>query len=251
MEIWISGAAGHMGRAVAEQAIAEGIGIAGGFDQKSASLGFPVYRDFSAAPAGGDALIDFSSPAALEEVLNFTLSRKIPAVLCTTGYTEEQIKAIDSASASIPVFRSGNMSIGIALLRRLAMEAAAVLGSRFDAEIVEAHHRRKMDAPSGTALMLRDAIRKGRPAVDMPTVCGRNGRSCKRQPDEIGIHSVRGGTVVGEHEVFFLGDSERIRIAHSAESRSVFAAGALRAAAFLIGKAPGLYDMDDMLSEIL
>jgi 4-hydroxy-tetrahydrodipicolinate reductase len=143
------------------------------------------------------------------------------------------------------------MSVGIALLRRLARQAAQVLGPGFDVEITETHHRRKKDAPSGTALMLFHAIEEARGEAESRAVCGRSGRDAQRTPGEIGIHALRGGTVVGEHEVAFLGDQERIRLSHSAESRSVFALGALRAAAYLIGKEPGLYDMDDMLSELL
>ena len=250
MKIWISGACGHMGRAVAEMAAADGIEVLGGIDRAGDHAAFPVYRDFASLPAGGDAVIDFSVPAALTDLLAWCESEKLPAVICTTGFTPEQVERIREASARIPIFRSGNMSLGIALIRKLAREAAAVLGERFDIEIVEAHHRRKVDAPSGTALMLYDAVKNAR-GTDAPCVMGRAGRDSKRSPGEIGLHAIRGGTVVGEHEVLFLGESERISIRHSAESRSVFAAGALRAAAFLVGKAPGLYDMDDLLADEL
>ncbi len=251
MKIWLSGAAGHMGRAVAEQAVAFGAEIIGGVDAVTCAADFPVYPGFEGLPEGGEALIDFSAPSALSGLLAFAKDRKLPAVLCTTGYALDQIAAIDEAARVIPVFRSGNMSVGIALLRRLSREAAAALGTGFDIEIVEAHHRRKKDAPSGTALMLYDAVKDARAGAAAKAVMGRSGRDCRREPGDIGIHAVRGGTVVGEHEVLFLGDSERIRISHSAESRSVFAAGALRAAAFLIGKEPGCYDMDDLLDGIL
>ena len=250
MKIWISGAAGFMGRAVAEEAAKQDIAVIGGVDRVSFPASFPVSDRFDALPAGGDAMIDFSSPAALDDLLAFCTEKKVPAVLCTTGYGEEQLRQIDCAAREIPVFRSGNMSVGIALLRRLVREAAQVLGISYDVEITEAHHRRKKDAPSGTALMLFEAVRDARDG-ETAQVCGRHGRDCKRNPGEVGIHSLRGGTVVGEHEVAFLGDQERIRLSHSAESRSVFALGALRAAAFLVGKAPGLYDMDSMLSDLL
>ena len=206
-----------------------------------------VYPDFASLPEAGDALIDFSSPAALDALLSWAVSAHVPCVLATTGYTEEQLAAIDEAAKRIPIFRSANMSVGIALLRKLAAQAAAALDGSFDIEIVETHHRRKKDAPSGTALMLYDALKAARPQSG--PVFGREGRSCARQAGEIGIHAVRGGTVVGEHEILFLGDEERITIAHSAESRAVFASGALQAAAFLQGKAPGLYTMDDLLAE--
>ena len=251
MRIWICGIAGYMGRAVAEEARKQDIAVAGGIDRAAAEMPFPVYTGFSDLPDDGDVLIDFSSPAALADILAFCTCRGMPAVLCTTGYTEEQLRQIDEAARQIPVFRSGNMSVGIALLRRLASQAAQVLGPGFDVEITETHHRRKKDAPSGTALMLFHAIEEARGDVETKAVCGRSGTESRRTPGEIGIHALRGGTVVGEHEVAFLGDQERIRLSHSAESRSVFALGALRAASFLMGREPGLYDMDDMLSALL
>ena len=251
MKIWISGAAGFMGRAVAEEAAKQDVTVLGGVDRVPCRCDFPVVSRFDDLPRGGDAMIDFSAPAALTELLAFCTRERVPAVLCTTGYSEEQIREIEAAAREIPVFRSGNMSIGIALLRRLVREAARVLGPSFDIEITEAHHRRKKDAPSGTALMLYEAVKDARGAENTGAVCGRSGRDCQRTQGEVGNHSLRGGTVVGEHEVAFLGDMERIRLSHSAESRSVFALGALRAAAFLPGKAPGLYDMDAMLSDLL
>ncbi|MBD9280601.1 MAG: 4-hydroxy-tetrahydrodipicolinate reductase [Clostridiales bacterium] len=156
---------------------------------------------------------------------------------------------IGEASKVVPIFRSGNMSLGIALLRALAKKAAGVLGDAFDVEIVEAHHNRKLDAPSGTALMLLDAVKSAYPD-EREAVFGRHGRDCKRQHQEIGMHSLRGGTVTGEHEVCFFGTGERIRISHSAENRGVFAAGALRAAAFLMNQQPGMYSMDDVVGQL-
>ncbi len=248
MKILISGALGHMGRAVADQCAAEGLEVVGGVDVTAGEAGFPVVASFEEAPEA-DVVIDFSKPAALDGLLAYVVKRHIPAVLATTGYTEEQLAAIDRVSREAALFRSGNMSLGIALLRALSRKAAEVLGDGFDVEIVEAHHNRKVDAPSGTALMLYDAVKDayGEPRE---AVCGRHGRDCRRQHQEIGIHSLRGGTVTGEHEVHFLGASERIRISHSAENRSVFAAGAVRAAAFLLGKEPGLYSMDDVVGKL-
>lgn len=247
MKILISGALGHMGRAVAEQAAAAGAEIVCGVDVTAADGAFPVYASFDEVTEPVDAIIDFSKPGSLEGLLAFAKARKIPAVLATTGYTDEQIAAIDAAAGEIALFRSANMSVGVALLRMLCRKAAEVLGDGFDVEIVEAHHNRKVDAPSGTAVMLYNAVKD---AYDEPryAVNGRGGRDCKRQHGEIGMHALRGGTVTGEHEVCFFGQSERIKISHSAENRSIFAVGALRAAAFLQGKAPGLYDMDDMLA---
>ena len=248
MKILISGAAGHMGREVAAQAKAAGIEVAGGVDVASVQADFPVWTDFTQAPVV-DCIVDFSRPASLDGLLAYAMQNRIPAVLATTGYDEAQLAAIDEAAKVIPIFRSANMSVGIALLRALSRKAAQVLGDDFDVEIVEAHHSRKADAPSGTALMLYDAVKD---AYDEPreAVYGRHGRDCRRAHSEIGLHALRGGTVTGEHEVCFFGPSERITLRHSAENRSVFAQGALRAAAFLPGKAPGLYTMDDVVGEI-
>lgn len=248
MKILISGAAGHMGREVAIQAGAAGIEVAGGVDVASVQADFPVWADFTQVPVV-DCIVDFSRPASLDGLLAYAMQNRIPAVLATTGYDEAQLAAIDEAAKVIPIFRSANMSVGIALLRALSRKAAQVLGDDFDVEIVEAHHNRKADAPSGTALMLYDAVKD---AYDEPreAVYGRHGRDCRRAHSEIGLHALRGGTVTGEHEVCFFGPSERITLRHSAENRSVFAQGALRAAAFLPGKAPGLYTMDDVVGEI-
>ena len=248
MKILISGAAGHMGREVAIQAGAAGIEVAGGVDVASVQADFPVWADFTQVPVV-DCIVDFSRPASLDGLLAYAMQNRIPAVLATTGYDDAQLAAIDEAAKVIPIFRSANISVGIALLRALSRKAAQVLGDDFDVEIVEAHHSRKADAPSGTALMLYDAVKD---AYDEPreSVYVRHGRDCRRAHSEIGLHALRGGTVTGEHEVCFFGPSERITLRHSAENRSVFAQGALRAAAFLPGKAPGLYTMDDVVGEI-
>ncbi len=248
MDIWLSGACGYMGRAVAALARERGVTVLGGIDRVPSECGFPLYSSPAEMPEGGDGLIDFSSPAALDDLLPVLVERGLPAVLATTGYTDEQLLAIDRASEKIPIFRSANMSVGIAVLQHLCSDAARILGPDFDVEIVETHHNRKKDAPSGTALMLLDSIARERTAA---AVYGRHGRDARRVPGEIGVHAVRGGTVTGEHEVLFLGDHERIRLSHSAESRSVFAAGALRAASFLAGREPGLYSMNDLLRSVL
>ena len=248
MNILLSGALGHMGREVAAQAALEGIGVLCGVDAAVGEAEFSLYTRFEDAPKA-DVVVDFSVPQALPDLLAYCERHGVPAVLCTTGYDDDQLRAIDEAAKKVALFRSGNMSVGIALLRALARKAATVLGDGFDVEIVEAHHNRKKDAPSGTALMLYDAVKN---ACEQPkqAVYGRHGRDSKRQPGEIGIHALRGGTVTGEHEVCFFGPSERIKLSHSAESRSVFASGALRAAAFLIGREPGLYSMDDLVGQL-
>lgn len=248
MKILISGALGHMGRAVAAQASADGIEIVAGVDALQGDCSFPCHTSLDALPdCSGAVIVDFSRPEALTSLLAYAVKNHLPVVLATTGYTPDQEQEVDQAARQIPVFRSANMSVGVALLRHLCQEAAKVLGETFDVEIVEAHHNRKVDAPSGTALLLFDAIKN---AYDEPRYAqlGRGGRSCKRQHNEIGIHALRGGTVTGEHEVCFFGPAERIRLSHSAEDRSVFASGALKAAAYLQGKAPGRYTMEDLVA---
>lgn len=237
-----------MGRAVAAQASADGIEIVAGVDALQGDCSFPCHTSFDALPdCSGAVIVDFSRPEALTSLLAYAVKNHLPVVLATTGYTPEQEQEVDQAARQIPVFRSANMSVGVALLRHLCQEAAKVLGETFDVEIVEAHHNRKVDAPSGTALLLFDAIKN---AYDEPRYAqlGRGGRNCKRQHNEIGIHALRGGTVTGEHEVCFFGPAERIRLSHSAEDRSVFASGALKAAAYLQGKAPGRYTMEDLIA---
>ena len=250
MKVWISGALGFMGREVANAVCQAGHEIAGGIDPGHGSADFPLYASFADVQEEGGVIIDFSSPAALDDVLAFAVSHKVPAVLATTGYTDEQLARIDEAARHVALFRSANMSVGVALLRALSKKAAQVLGDTFDIEIIEAHHNRKKDAPSGTALMLLDAVQSGL-ADERTAVHGRSGRDAKRTKGEIGVHAVRGGTVTGEHDVCFFGLSERIRISHSAENRGVFASGAVRAAAWLEGREPGLYSMDDVMGEIL
>ena len=248
MKILISGALGYMGREVAAQAKTLGIDVACGVDVVPGTADFPLYTTFENCPPV-DVIVDFSTWKPGADLLTYAVKHRIPAVIATTGLSEEQLAAIDEAARVIPIFRSGNMSLGVALLRALAKKAASILGETFDIEIVEAHHNRKADAPSGTALMLLDAVKEG---CEFPreAVFGRQGRDCKRQKPEIGVHALRGGTVTGEHEVCFFGPSERVKISHSAENRSVFAAGALRAAAFLQGQKPGLYSMDDVVGKL-
>ncbi len=248
MNILISGALGFMGREVARQAAANGDTVVCGVDIVPGKADFPLYTTFEDVPAA-DVIVDFSTWKPGADLLTYAVKHRIPAVIATTGLTEEQLEAIDEAAKVIPIFRSGNMSLGIALLRALAKKAAGVLGETFDIEIVETHHNRKADAPSGTALMLLDAVKEGC-AENREAVFGRHGRDCKRTKQEIGVHALRGGTVTGEHEVCFFGTSERIKISHSAENRSVFAAGALKAAAFLVNQKPGLYSMDDVVGKL-
>ena len=250
IKLIISGYNGFMGKIVADIAGSDpSLTVVAGFDIYSETQGdCPVFADPAEFSGEADVLVDFSSPSALSGLIDFCLKFKIPPVFCTTGYSAEQIGQIESAAEFIPVFRSGNMSLGINLLTDLIKRACAVLGGDYDIEIIERHHRRKVDAPSGTALMLADAAASAFD-FDSEYTFERQSRSKPRPANEIGISSVRGGTIVGEHEVVFAGRDEVIELRHTAASREVFAVGAVRAAKFMakIG-APGLYDMNDVFS---
>ncbi|MGI6279776.1 MAG: 4-hydroxy-tetrahydrodipicolinate reductase, partial [Acutalibacteraceae bacterium] len=183
----------------------------------------------------------------LDDILSYAQKRQMPVVLATTGYNNMQIAKIKAVSKKIPIFFTFNMSIGVNLICSLAKKAAAVLGSGFDVEIIEKHHNQKIDAPSGTAIMLANAI-NSQLGNNMVYEYDRHSKCQKRIKNEIGIHSIRGGTIVGEHDVIFAGHDEVITISHSALSKEVFAVGAIRAAKFLMGKAPGLYDMNSIMN---
>ena len=209
--------------------------------------GFPVFATPAVCSAQADAVIDFSNPAALDGLLELCIARRLPIVLATTGYSEEQLAQINEAAKAIPVFRSANMSLGINVLLDLVKRAAALLGDGFDVEITERHHSRKLDAPSGTALMLADAAAQGMP-FEAQYVYDRYSVRKPRDKREIGISSLRGGTIVGDHTVVFAGRDEVIEFTHRAASREVFAVGAVKAAKFLAGvDAPGMYDMSHLI----
>ena len=193
-----------------------------------------------------DVIIDFSNPSALGGLLEFAVENTIPAVISTTGLNDSQVSLIKKAANKIPVFFSANMSLGVNLICELAKKAAKVLGDSFDIEIVEMHHNQKIDAPSGTALMIADAI-KEELDDDINYEYNRQSKREKRTKNEIGIHAVRGGTITGEHEIIFAGLDEIIKISHSARSKSLFATGAVNAAKYLCGKDAGFYNMADML----
>ncbi|MGI5984625.1 MAG: 4-hydroxy-tetrahydrodipicolinate reductase [Clostridiales bacterium] len=252
-KIIISGCNGRMGQAITRLcAERENVTIVAGFDVNAVKLSnYPVYADPMEYSGEADAVIDFSNPASLKNLLDYCTARNIPCILCTTGYSDEQLVQISHASESIPVFRSGNMSLGINLLTGLIKKAASVLGENYDVEVVERHHRTKIDAPSGTALMLAEAAASSLP-YESEYIYDRHSVRQKRAKNEIGISSIRGGTIVGEHEVIFAGTDEVIEFKHTAYSRDVFANGAIAAAVFLASiKTPGMYDMNDVLSSIL
>ena len=203
---------------------------------------FPIVESPDKLPEKPDVIIDFSNPALLHNLLGYCLSTGTPLVIGSTGYSDEQIAQIKSAAQQIPVFFTFNMSLGINLLVQLAKKAASVLGDQFDIEIVEKHHNQKIDAPSGTAIMLANAINE---TLDNSKhyVYDRHSRRQKREKSEIGMHSIRGGTIVGEHDVIFAGNDEVITLSHSAASKMVFANGAVNAAVAIKDQPAGLYDM--------
>lgn len=252
IRIFVNGVQGQMGRAI-ERALAakpDAAILVGGVDPNAVSRVFPVYSSWDLVDAQFDVVIDFSIPAATMEALRYCVVRRKPIVIATTGLSQEQKEEIIEASRKIPVFCTGNMSLGINLMRSLCKQAALMLGEDFDIEIIEKHHNRKIDAPSGTALMLADAVSSAKEG-EMQYVCGRESKTERRGQTEIGIHSVRGGTIVGEHEVWFMGEDEAVVLRHQAFSKRVFATGAIRAAEFLRTKADGLYSMDDLVAELL
>ncbi len=211
---------------------------------------FPVFSDFSQVDVNADVIIDFSNPACLDDLLCYALSNKIPAVICTTGYSAEEVEKIKKAGESIAVFYSGNMSLGVNLLIELSKQAAKVLGNDFDIEIIEKHHNLKVDAPSGTALMIADGI-SSELEKEPQYVYDRHSYRKKRSKNEIGLHAVRGGTIVGEHDVIFAGSDEVVTLSHSAQSKALFAVGAVNSAVYLKDKPAGMYNMSMMLSEKL
>jgi 4-hydroxy-tetrahydrodipicolinate reductase len=240
IRILLVGANGRMGRAVAAACGAEHK-IAARVDSV---ISDGVYNDISFVLEKCDVIVDFSSHAYTADVLGYAIKNKMPVVMATTGHSEEELSQIHEAAKKIPVFKSGNMSIAVNVLCRLAAEAAGLLPG-FDIEIIETHHRNKLDAPSGTALMIASAIEEQ--TGPREHVTDRTERSQKRPDNEIGIHSVRGGSDIGEHEVIFFGNGERLSIKHVAEGRELFAQGALRACSYIIKKPAGYYDMRSLL----
>ena len=209
---------------------------------------YPVFSEISQIPAGADVVIDFSAAPAVDGLLDYCVEKNLPVVLCTTGLSEEQLKKVKETSGKVAVLKSANMSLGINLLMKILKEYAPILADNgFDIEVVEKHHNLKLDAPSGTALMIADAVAEVRDETQY--VYDRHAYRKKREKKEIGIHSVRGGNIIGDHDVLFCGQNEVITVSHSAASRDVFAAGAIRAAKFIAGKPAGLYSMNDLINE--
>ena len=246
--IILCGCHGHMGKVItAICAKREDIKIVAGIDFNLEQASYPVYKYISESTEECDVVIDFSHPSALPSLLAYSKEKGgIPLVLCTTGYSQSDVQNLKEASKEIPIFYSRNMSLGINLLIELSKKAAAVLGDSFDVEIIEKHHNLKIDAPSGTALMIADAVKDVLPGDNTYTY-DRHSQRKKREKSEIGIHSLRGGTIVGEHEIVFAGNHETISISHSAQSKDLFASGAVNAALYMRGKTAGLYDMSALI----
>lgn len=249
VKIIMHGCNGHMGQVISgivekdpDAEIVAGIDIA---DQGKNS--YPVFTDIDACQVEADAIIDFSSAKATDKLLEYSAARQIPVVLCSTGLSQEQLAKVEETSRKVAVLKSANMSLGINTLLKLVQDAAKVLAAAgFDMEIVEKHHRLKVDAPSGTALALADSINE---AMDNQYhyVYDRSQKREKRDDKEIGISAVRGGTIVGEHEIIFAGQDEVIEFKHTAYSKAIFGKGAVEAAKFLAGKPAGRYDMSDVI----
>lgn len=237
--IGIIGSAGRMGQALARAIPAAGHEVSGGVDKG---------EDVARLADASDALVDFSGPGALKDNLHAAIGAGIPILIGTTGLAEDHHVAIDNAARAIAVLQTGNTSLGVTLLAHLVREAAGRLGPDWDIEVLEMHHRMKVDAPSGTALLLGEAAAQARGIALSPnSESGRDGHTGQRARGAIGFAALRGGTVAGEHSVIFAGEQERITLSHSAENRMIFATGAVRAAAWLIGQAPGRYAMEDVL----
>ena len=251
INIALVGANGKMGQVITRLAVQNGdANIAFGIDiNAEAKSGYPVYSSFADAKEDCDVIIDFSHPSSLEATLAYAIENNKGAVIATTGLSAEQLDSIKKTATKVPVFFSANMSLGVNLLIQLAKKATALLEDSFDIEIIEKHHNLKIDAPSGTALAIADAINETCTKSN-EYVYDRHSTRKKRSKNEIGIHSLRGGTIVGEHSVIYAGTDEIIELKHTATSKEIFAVGAVKAARFLKDKQPGLYNMDDLIAEI-
>jgi 4-hydroxy-tetrahydrodipicolinate reductase len=239
LSIHINGCRGRMGQAVAAAVKEAGLAIAAETD---------VGDDLRAGMAKADAVIDFSSPAATPEILRHALELRRPVVIGTTGHETAERKRLLALAAGVPCVWAGNFSVGVNLLFALTRRAAAVLGSDYDAEVIEMHHRFKKDAPSGTAARLLEIILEERKLSASALRHGREGLTGERKPTEVGVHALRGGDVVGDHTVMFAALGERVELTHKASDRSIFARGAVRAAQWVVGRPPGVYDMQDVLA---
>ena len=243
------GCNGKMGQVITRLAAADPeMEIVAGVDMRAQALNdYPVFGDIGECGVEADVVIDFSNAAAVDRLLDWCGEKQMPVVLCTTGLSEEQLSKVEETAKKTALLKSANMSLGVNRLMKLLQDAAKVLAPEgFDMEIVERHHNQKVDAPSGTAIALADSLKEAL-EEDYAYVYDRSGQRKKRDSHEIGISAVRGGTIVGEHEVIFAGEDEVIEFKHTAYSKALFAKGAVAAAKFLAGKGPGRYDMSDVI----
>lgn len=251
VQVIMHGCNGRMGNMISDLiAKDDAVKIVAGVDPTGAGKwDYPVFTDISACDVKADVIIDFSNAAAVEKLLDYCVERKLPCVLCTTGLSPELLQKVEDTSEKVAILKSANMSLGINLLLKMLKEAAQVLANAgFDMEIVEKHHNQKLDAPSGTAIALADSINEEFDGA-YEYIFDRSQRRAKRDAKEIGISAVRGGSIVGEHDVIFAGADEVITFSHTAYSRAVFGKGAVEAAKFLAGKAAGLYNMGDVINK--
>lgn len=248
VKIIMNGCNGKMGQVICSLVEKdEDCEIVAGIDINPSNAKFPTFTNINDCNIEADVIIDFSTASAIPELLKYSENKKMPIVICTTGLDEKTLKEIDELSEKVPVFKSANMSLGINLIANLLKKATGILHENgFDIEIIEKHHNQKLDSPSGTALLLADTI-KDSISEETNYVHGRDGHK-KREKNEIGVHAVRGGSIVGDHDVIFAGTGEVIELSHKAISRDVFAIGALKACEYMASiKDAGLYNMDDVL----
>ena len=246
LRVIISGYSGSMGKVLTKCANEDSeLEIVCGSSKDDLDVPFKTYHKMSEVEELADVIIDFSHHSTIEDTLSYAIKTKTPIVIATTGFNEEELEKIKKASNIIPIFHSSNMSLGVNVLIKLVKEAAKSLNG-FDIEIIEKHHNKKLDAPSGTAVMIANGVKEVLP--DSEYIYGRHGRSDKRSSNEIGIHAIRGGTIVGEHTTIFAGHDEVVEIKHSAQSKDIFAKGAIAAAKFLVKQEAGYYNMNNMLN---
>lgn len=247
--VLMNGCCGRMGRVINDICNADpAIEIVAGCDlsDNTEGLKFPVFKKLTECDVDFDVIIDFSNAKCMPDLFAFACDKKKPVVCCTTGLGEEELKILEDATKVIPVFKSANMSVGMNIMVELCKKVTKLLYPEYDIEIVEAHHNQKLDAPSGTALMIADAI-KSEIESEVEYVYDRHDVRKKREQKEIGISAIRGGNIVGEHEAMFIGPEEILKVSHSAQTRNVFARGAVVAAKYVVGKEPGKYDMTNVI----
>ena len=246
LKIIINGYSGSMGKVLTKCANEDSeLEIVCGASKDDLDVPFKTYHKMSEVEELADVIIDFSHHSTIDDTLSYAIKTKTPIVIATTGFNDEELEKIKKASNIIPIFHSSNMSLGVNVLVKLVKEAAKSLNG-FDIEIIEKHHNKKLDAPSGTAVMIANGVKEVLP--DSEYIYGRHGRSDKRSSNEIGIHAIRGGTIVGEHTTIFAGHDEVVEIKHSAQSKDIFAKGAIAAAKFLVKQEAGYYNMNNMLN---